>query len=285
MDIGDDNLDVGDDATDAGHSEMDIIIHDTDASDNKSDCEDNDMDAGNSKMEIDVDHVNASDGKIVSGGKKWVYVPATPDGAMDVFVEDGAEYSYNMGAEETQTLGQHEDMDAIPSAMTNGTATNEKSANNGKRIVNKRKRTASAPAPAKRLKCFGQVNITATRARVQYDGKVCEYTWQRNTVDGRRWVRHPGGEREVYGEYLLVHGPNMSIKVMVKTTWLPITVEWDIEKGVYQGEESIGGRILTVEETATWDAMNVVEGTHVGFIRLLLLFIGLISPVDSHHQH
>ncbi|KAH8882037.1 hypothetical protein GQ53DRAFT_753919 [Thozetella sp. PMI_491] len=304
IDAGNSVMDINVHDSDASDYELDCEDNEMNTGDKELDWEDSNMDVGISEMEIDANDIDAGynemetgDGKIVSEGKKRDSAPAIPDG--DDFVEDWTEHtaaSNYVVAEETQAVDQQEDIDAFFDAITNGTTTNGSNtgnpAGNYKRVTTaikkirhwldkleaelspveteppatkcKRKRTTSTP-PAKRRK----VNITTARARVQYDGtsEVWEYTWQRSSVGGRCWVRHRGGQREeVDGECLLVHGPNISIDVVVNTTWLPITVEWDMEKGVYQGEESIGGRILTVEETVMWDAMNGVEGTHVGFI-------------------
>jgi hypothetical protein len=97
----------------------------------------------------------------------------------------------------------------------------------------KRTRTTSAGPRAKRRKDNTIVNISATRAYVQWDdtSERCLYTWKRGR-GGHCWVGgDEGGEREeVDGEYLLCCATTTSVEIRANSDWLPIEVRYNEDK-------------------------------------------------------
>ncbi|KAG7112290.1 hypothetical protein HYQ46_001514 [Verticillium longisporum] len=133
----------------------------------------------------------------------------------------------------------------------------------------KRKRIASTVSYLKKPKIAHSVNISATRVCLQSDSgsESRVYSWQRGR-GGRCWVRDEGAGRrdEEDGEYLLCFGSNISIDVRVNADWLPITVRLNVQKNVFEGFESIGGRRLDVKDTVMIQLMRDGRGEHFGMV-------------------
>ncbi len=241
------NVDSGDNGTDTGDHEMNAGSDD--------DMSTGDSEIGSGRKELEDAARAISDGDI-SVEDRDIF-----DGPYSGSEDKGAGY-YAVGVEETRVLDQREDVNVLFDTIASGATANRKSVNSHERVTNAIKRLRHWLGKL-------EVELNPIEAELAPKGKRKRTMWQRSSAGGRCWVGYLGGEREEFdGEYLFLHRSTLAVDIVVNTTWLPITLGWNEEKEVFAGEETIGGRILTVENTVMFDAMTGAEGRHFGFISL-----------------
>lgn len=134
----------------------------------------------------------------------------------------------------------------------------------------KRKACEPSQAVSKRQRKSYEVNIRATRAWLPVDDepKCREYVMKRKRGEERQCWKSAidGQQEEVDGEYLLCFAADLSIEIRANADWLPLSVRWNHEAGVFEGTEGIDGKTLQIGDATMLDLMRGGVDSHKGLI-------------------